>query len=118
MPKYIRCGKWNKNYKYILLTAIFAFLTNIIFGYTFNDYLDEIKIFNFYVNNNNHIIINYFFRYLGLIIFSFALHQYKSISMNEYSEENPENEKNISLLFIPLILYNFQKKIYFSLIIG
>ena len=61
MSKYIHCGKWNKNYKYILLTAIFAFFTNYIFGYTFNDYLEEIKMFNFFTNNNNHIIINYFF---------------------------------------------------------
>ena len=67
MSKYIHCGKWNKNYKYIILTAIFAFFTNYIFGYTFDDYLAEIKIVNQinYDGNNNHLIINYIFRYLG-----------------------------------------------------
>ena len=55
MSKYIHCGKWNKNYKYILLSAILAFFTNYIFGYTYNDYLDEIKflIGNVTENGNN-----------------------------------------------------------------
>ena len=42
MSKFLHCGRWNKNYKFILLTAIFAFFTNYIFGYIFNDYLEEI----------------------------------------------------------------------------
>ena len=46
MSKYIHCGKWNKKYKYIILSTIFAFFTNYIFGFTFNDFLDEIKLFN------------------------------------------------------------------------
>ena len=53
MSKYIHCGKWNKNYKYIILNAIFAFFTNIIFGYTFNGYLDEIKIVNLTNDDDN-----------------------------------------------------------------
>ena len=46
--------KWKL--KYIALNVIFAFFTNYIFGYTFNDFSDEIKIFN-QVNdsdNNTH----------------------------------------------------------------
>ena len=55
MSKYLHCGKWNKNYKYILLTGIFAFFTNYIFGFTFNEYLNEIKIFTqiIYDDENN-----------------------------------------------------------------
>ena len=81
MSKYVSCGEWNKNYKYILLTTIFAFFTNYTFGYIFNDYLEEIKISQLFKtedenNENNHTIINYNFRYLGLILFSFILYKY------------------------------------------
>ena len=106
MSKFLHCGRWNKNYKFILLTAIFAFFTNYIFGYIFNDYLDEIKMFNL-TNDNNHIIINYLFRYLGLILISFILYKYESNSrMTIYnnSQENIENQINISPLFILLIM--------------
>ena len=53
MSKYIHCGKWNKNYKYIVLTTIFAFLTNYIFGFTFNDFMDDIKLFNQTIHKDN-----------------------------------------------------------------
>ena len=127
MSKYIHCGKWNKKYKYIALSAIFAFFTNYIFGYTFNDYLDEIKIGKATDNNKNneHIIINYIFRYLGIIIFSFILYKYevyiknnifkinseeiifKSSSIKLIYNNSKENSKNkiiISPLFIILIM--------------
>jgi len=126
MSKYLHCGKCNKNNIYIVLTALFAFFTNSIFGYTFNDYLNEIKIFKS-INDkeNNHIIINYFFRYLGLILFSFALYKYELYNRNQNfkrnsedniikstslrliynsSEENTKNKIFISPLFILLIM--------------
>ena len=123
MSKYIGCGKWNKNYKYIILTTIFAFFTNNIFGYIFNDFMDEIKIFEIIINedNNNHIIINYIFRYLGLILFSYILYRFnlnnkKKIFKRNYvqtssirliynnSEENTKNKIIISPLFIVLVM--------------
>ena len=108
MSKFLHCGRWNKNYKFILLTAIFAFFTNYIFGYIFNDYLDEIKMFNqTNDNDNNHIIINYLFRYLGLILISFILYKYELNSrmiIYNNSQENIENQINISPLFILLIM--------------
>ena len=109
MFKFLHCGKWNKNYKFILFTAIFAFFTNYIFGYIFNDFLDEIKMFNQTNDNdnNNHIIINYLFRYLGLILISFIFYKYESnsrmIIYNNY-EEKIGNQINISPLFILLIM--------------
>ena len=48
ISKYLRFGKWNKNNKYIFLTATFAFFTNLIYGYTFNDNLNEIKFFQIF----------------------------------------------------------------------
>ena len=128
MSKYVGCGKWNKNYKYIILTTIFAFFTNDIFGYIFNNFMDEIKIFELKKineDNNNHIVINYIFRYLGLILFSFILYRFnlnnkKKIFKWNYkgnilqtssirliynnSEENTKNKIIISPLFILLIM--------------
>jgi len=96
MSKYLHCGKWDKNYYYILYTSIFAFFTYYIFGYTFNGYLDEIKIFANLNEKNNHIIINYIFRYLGLILFSLTLYKYESRPAYNDSEENTKNHMIIS----------------------
>ena len=127
MSKYLHCGKWNKNNKYIFLTALFAFFTNWIYGYTFNDSLNEIKIFQILKDKkeNNHIIINYLFRYFGLILFSLALYEYELYNRNKIfeknskdnilkssslrliynnSEENTKNKIIISPLFILLIM--------------
>jgi len=119
MSKYIHFGKWNKNYKYIILSTIFAFFTNIIFGYTFNDFLDEIKLFTQYKNEgngtgnhnntdnnngNNHIIINYIFRYLGLILFSFIL--YKCELYNKSTIFRRNSKDNIPELTSLRLIYN------------
>ena len=133
MPKYIHCGKWNKNNKYIFYTALCAFLTNYIYGFTFNDYLDEIRFpikdkdnnkNNDNDNDNNHIIINFFFRYFGLLLFSFILYYiyiknnilktnlernflFKSSSIKliyNNSQESTKNKIFISPLFILLIM--------------
>ena len=119
MSKYIHFGKWNKNYKYIILSTIFAFFTNIIFGYTFNDFLDEIKLFTQYKNEgngtgnhnntdnnngNNHTIINYIFRYLGLILFSFIL--YKCELYNKSTIFRRNSKDNIPELTSLRLIYN------------
>ena len=67
MSKYLHCGKWDKNYYYILYTSIFAFF-----------------------------IINYIFRYLGLILFSLTLYKYESRPAYNDSEENTKNHMIIS----------------------
>ena len=119
MSKYINCGKWNKNNKYIFYTALCAFLTNCIYGFTFSDYLDEINS----SEKNNHIIINFCFRYFGLLLFSFILYYiyvknnisktyvenflFKSSSIKliyNNSQESKKNEIIISPLFILLIM--------------
>ena len=131
MPKYIHCGEWNKNNKYIFYTALCAFLTNYIYGFTFSDYLDEIRFpikdkdkDNNKNNDNNHIIINFFFRYFGLLLFSFILYYiyiknnisktnlernilFKSSSIKliyNNSQESTKNKIFISPLFILLIM--------------
>ena len=118
MPKYLHCGEWNKNNKYILLTALFAILTYCNYGYNFSDFLEGINL------DNNRIIINYIFRYLSLILFSFALYKYELHKNKIYtrntednmlrsssirliynnSEENTKNKIIISPMFILLIM--------------
>ena len=72
MAFYISFGKNNKKYKYILRGAIFAFLTNCIFGYIYNDNLD-LFVINFSVNGkelSKHVVYHYIFRFLGILIIS------------------------------------------------
>ena len=129
MPKYLHFGIWNRNNKFVFLSAFFAFLTNYIYGFTYSDYLNEIKIttniFNIDPIYNNHIIINYIFRYLGLILFALVLYKYelyikysifKSYSGDDIfksysikliynnSEQNTKNKIFISPMFILLIM--------------
>jgi len=99
MSKYLHCGEWNKNNKYIFLTAFFAILTYCNYGYIFSDYLDE-----FNIKDNNHIIINHTFCYVGLIIFSASLYKYESWIIGDYPEENDENKIIISPMFILIIM--------------
>ena len=139
MSKYIHCGKWNKNYKYIVLTTIFAFLTHYIFGFTFNDFMDDIKLFNQTIHkdnkdnitgncspndndfnkDNNHIIINYIFRYLGLILFSFGLYIYELLNKKKNFKINLEdNISNSSSSSIKLIHNNSEENAKNKIIIS
>jgi len=43
MSKYLHCGEWNKNNKYILLTTLFAILTYCNYGFIFIDFFDGIN---------------------------------------------------------------------------
>ena len=66
-------GNIHNKYKYILIGALFAFLTNIIFGYIYTDNMDILIIINtdFEKKMSNHIIFHYIFRFLGILLISF-----------------------------------------------
>ena len=106
MPKYIHCGKWNKNNQYIFYTALCAFFTNIIYGYTYNDNLEDIFKEK---ENKDHIIINYIFRYLGLILFSFILYKIDLFSKNNILKSNSEDNILFKSSSIKLIYNNSQE---------
>jgi len=119
MSKYVQCGEWNNNYKYILLTTIFAFFTNCAFGYIFNDYMEEIKISEFKItkDKNNHMIINYIFRYLGLIFFSFILYRFDLYKKEKIFQRNNEGDI-LQTSSIKLIYNNTEENTKIKIIIS
>ena len=78
----IKCSKYNKNYKYIAISSFFAFLTNYIFGYVYDD---NMHLFKFIDNDiqkllSLHIIYHHIFRFLGIFIISFICYKYEKSS--------------------------------------
>ena len=83
----LKFSKYNKNYKYIAVSSFFAFLTNYIFGYIYDDKMHLFKLFD-NANQKNlsfHIIYHHIFRFLGLFIISFICYKYEQRS-SEFSE--------------------------------
>ena len=72
MVCYISFGEYNKHYKYILLGSLFAFLTNIIFGYNYDENLNLFIIIDSNIEKklSYHIIYHYIFRFLGIFLIS------------------------------------------------
>ena len=66
-------GKFNKKYKLILIGALFAFLTNCLFGYIYNDSMDLFIIIDTDIEKkmSNHIIYHNIFRFLGILVISY-----------------------------------------------
>ena len=90
MTKCIEFNKMNKYFIFILLTAVFKYLNNIILGYNFNDSFEEINLYNslnksFNRENKDRNIyplphsrmIEFFFNYIGVFIFSLLLRIYE-----------------------------------------
>ena len=104
------CGELNKNYKYILYTAIFAFFTNFIFGYTFNDNMEILLFYKSikHINLSYHIIFHYIFRFIGILILSLIFYkteqksaqkQTPTIKNEEESLDEPESSSSIKLIY-------------------
>ena len=70
----ISIGQYNKYYKYVLLTPLFFFLTNFIFGIYYNNKFN-LKISDFYENEKENFfkfkysIVHDVFRYFVILIF-------------------------------------------------
>ena len=94
------CGELNKNYKYILYTAIFAFFTNFIFGYIFNDNMEILLIKK---NTNNielsyHIILHYIFRFIGILILSLIFYKIEQKSAQKQTPTIKNEEESLDEL--------------------
>ena len=100
MVFYISFGNYNKKYKYILLGAFCAFLTNCIFGYIYNDNMDLFIVFPTEVGKklSNHIIYHYIFRFLGISLIAFLKFKWDRKSSKQKIEEkaNDINSKETS----------------------
>ena len=111
---YINCGKWNKNYKYILFTVIFAFFTNCFFGFVYNDKMD---IFQFYKGTEDtlqklsyHAIFHYIIRFIVLLLFSLCFYKTERNNYQNLLKKNISlKEKGEESLPIKLIYNNAQE---------
>ena len=130
--KYLSCGEYNKNYKYILLTVIFSYISTVLFGTGYYYYTKDIYFGKIYPDKiqktqetlSHHIIIHNIYRNIGILIISIILIKYeqKSISSNNknniktvnnnelkliYNSDFQQNESNL-FIYIILFLYNIQ----------
>ena len=115
----ISLGKCYKSYKYMYLASLFAFLTNYIFGYTYNDSKDTFK----FIGNDNqdnlskHVIYHYIFRFLSVFVISFFLYKYErknNLQRDSKILANKE-QKESSDLAINLIYQNTKNELNLQL---
>ena len=80
MRKYISLGKYNKNYKYILLYLVFRAFNDCIYGLEYKNLYKEIYFFGVKAKEffNDHEMANTIFCYFVIIIFSLILIKYDS----------------------------------------
>ena len=97
MGAYIKCGDYNTNYKYIIFTCIFNYLTYFIDGD-----LKEILISSKIIDKKKayrismHDVIIDIFNYIGIIIISIILYKFKE-QKSSTNKQNNKNESNNSL---------------------
>ena len=108
MGKYISCGQYNKNFKYIILACFFNILVNLIFGLDLNVNFKEILLFpskgqkTLYKHSRVHEI----FRYIGVFIVACVFYKIEAIpnkkeitSHNIASYSSKESNDQIILIF-------------------
>ena len=83
---YIKFHKFNKYFKFILLTSIFRYLNCCILGYNFNGYFTDVSLVNLLyhlfdinekINLSDYRVIEFFFKYLATLICSFITRFYE-----------------------------------------
>ena len=142
MPRCIRCNKFNKYFKYILLTTLFRYLNTCIIGYNHNDAFEKVSLSDFIFNCfnsespfniSNYKITEYFLNFCGIFIFSlfsrlYELHlaglskknffklndSYRTIQGELIRKEStiPEYEENILHKFKTYLINNTSFIIY------
>ena len=96
MAKYLSCGKWSKNYIYILLSVICLLLFKSFFGYTFDGESNyEVNIFNNEKYEEN-FLIHQIFLYLFCIVLSAAIF---AIQNKENKKPQSQNQKKREINF-------------------
>ena len=100
MGKYFTWGKFNNYYKYILLTVLFGFISNVLFGPGYCNDSEKIFLAHLYPDEtektqialSQHIIIHNIYRYIIILIISIILNIYeKNSSKNQKKEDNNRN---------------------------
>jgi len=100
--KYIGCGKYNKHYKYIILTAFFAFITNVLFGYGYCRGFDILKLPNTDTQLilSHHIIIHNIYRHIGILIISFFLYNIEKYISKSENETKAERARSAGIILL------------------
>ena len=104
MGKYCSLGKYNNQYKYILLYLLFKFINLSIYNFNYYDIFNGIQIFSFngqdFINYNfiRQIIISYFGTFIFSCIFIFI-----NIIKTNIEQNNILNKERISANAINLI---------------
>ena len=88
MGKYISCGQFNKNNRYIILGCLFNILVNLIFGFNLDDDFKALLLFPserqkiLYKHSRVHEI----FRNIGVFIFAFIFYKFNTSSAKSSNE--------------------------------
>jgi len=107
MGKYISCGQYNKNYKYIILGIFFNILAIFIDGYDFND-SNKLFLFNSekLIELSKHFTVHEIFQYIGIFIFSIVFYKIERIcnkkeitSQRTLSFSSTKSNNQIILIF-------------------
>ena len=82
MGKYISCGQYNKNFKYIILGCFFNILVNFIFGFDLDDDFKELLLFpsNEQKKLYKHMSVYEIFRNIGVFIFSCVFYKIEKMT--------------------------------------
>ena len=80
MGKIISFGKSNNYYKYIFLSIFFKMINEGLYGFNYNDSLDEIKIISSHKQKlfSKHRLIHQMVNYMGTLLISFLCDKYSS----------------------------------------
>ena len=78
MGKYISCGQYNKNYKYIILGIFFNILANFIVGFDFK----ELLLFNSEKQKElyKHFTVHEIFQNIGVFLLSIVFYKIETMS--------------------------------------
>jgi hypothetical protein len=109
--KYIQCGSWNSYYKFIIFSSIFQILTELSFGYVFDNNLHFIIIIpkGNQVIMSKHVIFHYIFRYIFLSIISLFIFLYQKYCV--FKERNTfKRISNIQINSSIKLIYNDKKE--------
>ena len=99
MGKYISCGKFNKNFKYIIFGCFFNILVDFISGFDLNDGSNELLLFPSEKQKilYKHSTVHEIFQYIGVFIFSCVFYKIERIlnkkEITSFSSKKSNSQK-------------------------
>jgi len=111
MGKYISCGQYNKNFKYIIFGCIFSILVDFILGFEIND-TNTLLLFPSKKQKilYKHFMIHEIFQYIGVFIFSCVFYKIEKICNKKETTSQSFSSRKSNKEII-LIFYNSQDKV-------